>query len=357
MIGELYNHTVVLAATCIIRDFISKAKSGDFTVLDVRSPKEFNQGHIHGAHNLPLLNDDERHIVGITYKEQGQNAAVKKGFELVGHKFSTYITEASALSPSGKILIYCWRGGLRSNVMAWLLGLSGVDVTLLKGGYKSYRQWCQEQFIAERNLLVLSGKTGTGKSDLLHLLQTQNNNNVLDLEMLADHKGSAFGGLGQATQSTQEQFENDLGWRLEELSAQLIWVEDESRLIGRLRIPDSFFSRMQRSPIVEVERGKAARSELILKDYGKFPKALLEEKTQTLKKRMGGDRVKIALTCLESGDMQGWLDPLLDYYDRAYAHGLSLKSKQVIATIDADKYDEGSLLKHLTEISNVPLKK
>ncbi|MEI6815546.1 MAG: rhodanese-like domain-containing protein [Bacteroidota bacterium] len=145
--------------------FLSLAQS--LCIIDVRSPGEFAQGHIPNAINLPLLNNDERAIIGTTYKQLGKEMAVIKGFELVGHKFSDYIIKAKELAPNKKILIHCWRGGLRSNIMAWVLQTAGFKVQVLAGGYKTYRQWALNIFDQPRNVMILSGNTGTGKTDVL----------------------------------------------------------------------------------------------------------------------------------------------------------------------------------------------
>lgn len=308
-----------MTTICDIDTFIEKMKNPVSVVLDARSPGEFAQGHIPGAINFPLLNDDERKQVGITYKSQGQQAAVVKGFELVGNQFSQFAKEAIHLAKDKEILIYCWRGGLRSNVMAWVLRLAGLNVTLLKGGYKSYRQKCHHLFSAPHDLIIIAGKTGSGKSELLVELE-KTGAAVIDLENLAHHKGSSFGALGQEPQPTQEQFENIVGWKLIHLAGEKIWLEDESRLIGRMRIPDALFNQMLASKIIEVERTKEDRCIRILGEYGHFPTEQLAERTRAITKRMGGDRVKESLTSLENGDMMGWLLPLIDYYDRTYGH-------------------------------------
>lgn len=318
-----------------IETFVAEMHTNKLPVFDARCPKEYQQGHIPGALNLPLLNDEERHVVGITYKEKGNHEAVKKGFDLVGHKFSAYIREAETLAPDRKIMIYCWRGGMRSNIMAWLLNLAGFEVYLLKGGYKSYRRWCNEQFASPGKIIIVSGKTGVGKTEILNQL-AQAGEAILDLEGLASHKGSAFGGLGQKSQPSQEQFENDLGWQLSQNKSEYLWAESESRFIGKMRIPDILFDLLCASAMIEITRSTELRAERILSEYGHFSVEALTEKTNSLIKRMGGDRVKICLESLDGGDMMGWVLPLLDYYDKGYAHALSERKGQVLAMYDVD---------------------
>jgi len=307
--------------TTQLAEFISGIKAGT-PLIDTRSPGEFAAGHIPGAFNLPLLNNDERHQIGIAYKHDGRDAAVRLGYELVGHKFASYIDAAKAHAPDGNLLVYCWRGGIRSNTMAWLLSSAGMNVTLLEGGYKEYRHWCLHQFELARPLLVLSGKTGAGKTEILHEL-VHLGESVLDLEGLAHHRGSAFGSLGLPEQPTQEMFENKIAWCLGEFAnSTRIWVENESRFIGRLRIPDVFFDQTNCATLISIDRDINARAHRILAEYGKFDASILAEKTHGLTKRMGGDRVKVSVEALEAGDLMGWVLPLLDYYDRNYAHSI-----------------------------------
>ena len=307
--------------TTQITEFIAGIKAGT-PLIDTRSPGEFEAGHIPGAFNLPLLNNDERHQIGIAYKHDGRDAAVRLGYELVGNKFASYIDAAKAHAPDGNLFVYCWRGGIRSNTMAWLLSSAGMNVTLLEGGYKEYRHWCIHQFELTRPLLVLSGKTGAGKTEILHEL-VRAGESVLDLEELAHHRGSAFGSLGRPEQPTQEMFENKIAWCLSEFEhSTRIWIENESRFIGRLRIPDVFFNQTNSAALISIDRDLNARAQRILAEYGKFDADILAEKTQGLTKRMGGDRVKVSVDALEAGDLMGWVLPLLDYYDRNYAHSI-----------------------------------
>lgn len=287
-------------------------------IFDVRSEGEYASGHVPGALNLPLLNNEERHAVGICYKEKGDKAAVHLGFQLTGHKFHEYISKAQMLANGGPVLVYCWRGGLRSNIMCWLLRTAGMEVTLLEGGYKAWRNRVHQAFAEHGTLMLLSGKTGTKKTLLLQAMKNTGAA-VVDLEALAKHKGSAFGALGEEEGPTQEHFENLLGSALlQHSSTRTIWLEDESRYIGPLHIPDVLYKRMQVAGRVLVERPYALRHAYILEEYGKFSKEALRECTLHLKKRMGFDRVQEAVHFLEEGNMDAWLDGLLKYYDTSY---------------------------------------
>jgi len=292
-------------------------------LFDVRSPNEYAAGHIPGAISLPLLNDDERHQVGITYKHKGKDAAVSLGYQLVGSKFIDYINAARNQAVDGKVALHCWRGGIRSNTMAWLMASVGLQVYVLDGGYKEFRQWCLKQMVHSWPLNIISGKTGAGKTEILKELKSRGES-VIDLEALAHHRGSAFGGLGLPNQPTQEAFENALAWELNtNRSATRIWIENESRFIGKVRLPDSFYDQTLRSPMISIDRDVESRAHRIIAEYGGFEKNLLIEKTTGITKRMGGDRVKVSVEALESGDFIGWVLPLLDYYDRSYEHSMN----------------------------------
>jgi tRNA 2-selenouridine synthase len=174
-------------------------------ILDVRSPAEYLQGHIPGAKSLPLLSDEERAKVGICYKQQGRETAVELGFEIVGPKCADFITQAKHLAPDKIVRLYCWRGGMRSESMAWLLERAGFHVTLLTGGYKAFRRWGRSLFQIPQNIIILAGMTGTGKTEILKALAAKGEQ-ILDLEQLANHRGSSYGSLGQLPQPTNEQF-------------------------------------------------------------------------------------------------------------------------------------------------------
>jgi tRNA 2-selenouridine synthase len=207
--------------------------------------------------------------------------------------------------------------------MGWLLSSAGLDANVLEGGYKEFRRHCLHLFERKWPLLVVSGKTGAGKTEILQEL-IELKEAVIDLEAMANHRGSAFGGLGLNDQPTQEMFENNLAHALHAcVGSSRIWIENESRFIGRVRIPDPFFVQSNQANLVSIDRPVEARALRILKEYGQFDKELLAEKTKGITKRMGGDRVKISLDALYADDMIGWLTPLLDYYDRNYEHAIN----------------------------------
>lgn len=327
-----------MSAIITIEDFISR--SGEIPVIDVRSESEFKQGNFPGAVNIPILNDEARKEVGITYKQKGRHEAVVKGFDLAGGKFGDFIREAKTLTEqsSGQLpalLIYCWRGGMRSAIADWVLSLAGVRIFRLKGGYKTFRKWTLEILKQEKNILVLGGMTGSGKTEILGHLSTLGEK-IIDLEQLAHHKGSAFGGLGQLPQPSNEHFENMLGleWaKIPDISAPgsdhqpaFAWLENESRTIGRNQLPSTVYEQIRKAQVVEINIPWEKRLERILSEYGQFPVEQLEEMTRKLKKRLGGQHLKESLEYLAKRDLKNWAGKMLWYYDKTYSYGMSLRS-------------------------------
>lgn len=304
-------------------------KNGVIT-FDVRSPKEHKAGNFNPAFLLPLLNDDHRHQIGIRYKEQGNQEAVKLGYELVGPLFDQLISQAKFIAQDRPVHLFCWRGGQRSHITAELLEGAGMNVSIVRGGYKAMRNTLLSQFLLPRKGVVLSGETGSGKTEILHCIQEQVDC-VIDLEGLAHHKGSAFGSLGQPEQPTQEQFENELALRLFFLPIeQVVFIENESRMIGKLRIPDGIFTQIQTWPMARICRPKEERVKRILEEYGHFGKEELRSCTLNLSKRMGNELCNKAVLHLENDEYVSWVNALLQYYDKGYAFALEKKPNRSI---------------------------
>ncbi|HKR04187.1 MAG TPA: tRNA 2-selenouridine(34) synthase MnmH [Bacteroidia bacterium] len=307
-----------MPAILSVESFLKEISEGLPVILDVRSPKEYHHAHIPGAISFPLLNNEERKEVGITYKNDGREAAVTRGFELVGNKFADFIKSAKEIAPSKEVMIYCWRGGMRSNIMAWLLSLSGFKISVLKGGYKSFRHWVLDQFQVSKNILIVGGKTGSGKTELINALK-EIGEQTIDIENLANHKGSAFGSLGQKEQPSTESFENFLAMEWSKADAEkILWMENESLLIGTCALPLGIFNQMRTAPVIEINLDYEIRKKRILSEYGIFDAKLLAEKTQKVKKRLGGLRLKEAMGFLDAGNLINWCDVMMDYYDRTY---------------------------------------
>ena len=308
-------------------------------IIDVRSEGEFAAGHIPGAFNIPVLPNEERRLVGICYKKEGHIAAVDLGYKLVGHRFYDYIQQARALPSKGKIRLHCWRGGLRSRIMGQLLSNAGFEVQVLAGGYKSFRQYVLNQFALQYSVHIISGLTGSGKTDLLKALAGAGEQ-VIDLEKLANHKGSAFGALGLPPQPPQEQFENDLAFALKGIdTSQPVYVEDESRSIGSVVLPEAFWTQMREAEYYEIQVPEEQRLKRILHEYGNFPKSVLAEKTLQLKKRLGNKRAGELVDFLNAGDLESWIIGLFEYYDKTYNYGRSkrpLLKKQIVSLTDVN---------------------
>ncbi len=312
-----------------IDEFLSALDATAPLLLDARSPTEFKHAHIPGAFSVPLLNDEHRHEIGITFKKEGREAAVEKGFDLVGPLFGEIIRKVKGLSNGNEVFIYCWRGGMRSGIMAWLLEMSGLKVTLLKGGYKVYRSVVLQSLSVPRKIIILGGKTGSGKTELLQHL-ADSGEQVIDLEKLACHKGSSFGALGQNPQPSNEMFENLIFSDLRKQNpGSPLWLENESRSIGSAKIPDALFDQMRTAAVVEAEVPIDIRKSRILSEYGEFPVPELRECTARLEKRLGGLRMKQAIEALESNRKSEWLDYLLEYYDETYSYGMSLRDSSM----------------------------
>ena len=319
-----------------IEEFLSLAKQ--YPVLDVRSPGEYNHAHIPGAYSLPLFTDDERKIVGATYKQQSREAAIKIGLDFFGVKMKSLIEEveklfvdswalaANAQTNNGQrptVLIYCWRGGMRSAGVAWLLDLYGFKVYTLVGGYKAYRKWVLSQFEKEYSFNIIGGYTGSGKTLLIHELIKQQKN-VIDLEELANHKGSAFGAIGE--QPRQEMFENKLAQALSTANGQLstnIYIEDESQRIGNLQIPMPLWYTMRKSPVLFIDIPFKERLSFITEEYSKVSKEHLVNAIMRIQKRLGGLETKNAINYLLEDNYTECFRILLKYYDKWYDKALA----------------------------------
>ncbi|MFA5713707.1 MAG: tRNA 2-selenouridine(34) synthase MnmH [Bacteroidales bacterium] len=299
-----------------VKEFLERSRS--CPIVDVRSPGEYGKAHIPGAFNLALFTDEERAKVGITYKQKGREKAVIEGLEIVGPKLKEFAQVALSLK-SKKLLLYCWRGGMRSSSMAWLLKQVGIEVELLSGGYKSYRNFVLSNFEEQYKLLLLGGYTGAGKSSLLKELELEGEQ-IIDLERLANHKGSAFGAIGEVEQHSNEMFENLLFKQLSALNPNRpIWVEDESRNIGRNFIPNSFWLQMRSAPIIIVESSFEERLGRLIEDYGYASKESLITSINKIEKRLGYDRCKEAVEACKTGELKYAAEICLTYYDKAYS--------------------------------------
>ncbi len=337
------------AISLSIEEFIGL--SGQHPVLDVRSPGEYEHAHIPGAVSLPLFSDEERKVVGTSYKQESREQAIKHGLDYFGPKMRGMVEVVEELiaacpDPSSKtVLVHCWRGGMRSGAVAWLLDLYGFKVYLLEGGYKAFRNWVLSRFTLEHKLHIIGGYTGSGKTLVLYALR-EAGHATLDLEGIAHHKGSAFGGLGQKPQPSSEQFENVLAMQLYRIEKERpndpIWIEDESQRIGNLNIPIELWNSFRTKPLYFLDVPFEARLDYLVKDYGSFPTENLINAIVRIKKRFGPNETKTAVNCLIEGDIKGAFELLLKYYDKHYAKALANRPQlnDVLINIPSDVVDE-----------------
>jgi tRNA 2-selenouridine synthase len=298
-------------------------------ILDVRSPGEYDHGHLPGAVSFPLFSNDERAQVGICYKQQGRDPAVQLGFDLVGPKLGGFIRQAQALTPERTVRVHCWRGGMRSEAVAWALNLAGFQVTTLRGGYKTYRRWVRDCLAQPRLVVVLGGMTGTAKTDILLAMAAQGQQ-VIDLEGLAHHRGSSYGSLDMPPQPSTEQFENLLAQQWAALPPGVpVWLEAESRRIGSCHIPDQVFQQMEAAVTVEITRSVDERIAVLVDMYGDSDPEAAIAATERIRKRLGGQRTQAAIEHIRAGDRPAACKILLDYYDRAYRYDLERRQKEI----------------------------
>lgn len=307
-------------------------------IVDVRSPSEFIYGHIPGAVNLPLFTDEERAEVGTLYKQASPTEALLRGLELAGAKMRWYVEEAARLAPDKKIGIYCWRGGQRSGSMSWLLRQAGFDVVRLTGGYKEYRRWIMEQFENQLcHILILGGKTGSGKTQILQCLKEMGEQ-IIDLEAIARHKGSAFGNLGELPQPSYEQFSNDLYDAFCRIDPyRPVWMESESKSIGTVQIPAPLWQRICSAPMIELELPLEQRISNLVSLYSAYPKDQLAASFQKISKRLGGVRLNEALSALDSGNYSLAASIALTYYDKSYRISLDAMNRGKLYILECDE--------------------
>jgi tRNA 2-selenouridine synthase len=306
-----------------VLEFLSQ--SPEHLIIDVRSPLEFEQGHIPGAKNIALFSDEERAVVGTLYKQAGKQQAILQGLHVVGPKLATFVQVVQNLTDKKAVFVYCWRGGMRSGSFAWLLQTYGYEVFVLQGGYKTYRNFALQQFLKNLTMRVVTGKTGVGKTVLLHEFARQGKQ-IIDLEGLARHKGSVFGGIGQQ-QPTQEQFENDLALLMHACNSdEPTWIEDESRKIGKIIIPAPLWQQMRQAVLLVVEKSYQQRLNLLMQEYGSLATHDLLYALQGVAKHLGSERCAQAQALLLENDRIAFCVLLMEYYDKAYENSFAQRN-------------------------------
>ncbi len=318
-----------------IEQFLELAKQ--YPVIDVRSPGEYAHAHWPGAHNMPLFTNEERKIVGTAYKQEGREKAIKIGLDFFGPKMKKMVEEAESLvfsresgAPDSKIiLVYCWRGGMRSGAVSWLLDMYGFKVYTLTGGYKKFRNYALRIFKDPFSFKILGGFTGSGKTEVLKELERRREV-IIDLEDIAKHKGSAFGNIGMPQQPTQEMFENLLAVELQNKSVRAtvppesntIWLEDESQRIGLVNLPNDIWKTMRQSPVYFMDIPFEERLKHLVQEYGQLDKQKMLDAIGRIREKLGGQNAKLAAQLLEDGDTIESFRILLKYYDKFYLKGL-----------------------------------
>ena len=305
-------------------------------IIDVRAPIEFKKGHIANAINVPLFEDIERAEIGTLYKQQGKDIAVTRGLEIVSPKLVSFVNQVKKLSSSKKIFVYCFRGGMRSNSFAWLMNTSGLDATILEGGYKNYRNHVLNYFEREKKLVVLGGMTGSGKTDLLKNIK-HDNFQIIDLEALANHKGSAFGSINEEKQNPQQVFENNLFYALNLLDEDKhILVEDESQSIGFNKIPRGFWLQMKKAPIIKLEVPFELRVQKLVQDYTTTNIEALKICIKKIEQNLGTQNANLCLNYLDENNLTEVARLTLKYYDKAYSFTYNKKTSQQIIPLVLD---------------------
>lgn len=370
-----------------IEDFLRLRDAG-LPLLDVRSPAEFQTAHIAGARSLPLFSDEERARVGTAYARQGQEAATLLALRLVGGRLADMVETARQLcppqpltadaaavlaaSPSARcaasspvpdhafpplpeapslpgrhVLLHCWRGGLRSRSVGWLLESCGFTVHLLRGGYRAFRAHVRKELARPRPVLILGGMTGCGKTDILHALADRGEQ-IIDLEGLANHRGSAFGAVAlSGGQPGNEAFENDLfeQWRTLD-PRRPVWLEDESRRIGHVTLCEEFFRHIDTSPLLVVDLPQPLRIRRLVSIYGDTspdspPEPAIAEALcaalQKLRRRLGSEACTRCCELVRAGRLDEAAGRVLHYYDKCYAHQQAQRSGRLLGRLTCEE--------------------
>ncbi|MFN5334184.1 MAG: tRNA 2-selenouridine(34) synthase MnmH [Bacteroidota bacterium] len=321
-----------------IETFLTLSKS--IPVFDVRSPAEYTHAHIPDAISLPLFSDEERKVVGTLYKQKSRQDAIKAGLDFFGVKMRLMVEEVEAYfkkknrmgddAETPALIVHCWRGGMRSAGVAWLLDLYGFKVYTLIGGYKSYRKWALAQFEKTYAIKVLGGYTGSGKTEIIQEFIKQKIP-AIDLEALAGHRGSAFGNIGLPKQPSQEYFENQLALSLYQANehainkSESIWLEDESQRLGDVNIPKVFWDQMRSTKLYFLDLPFEERLIHTIKLYGKLDKMKMIGAIIRIKKRLGGLEAKEAVSAFMEDRLEDCFRILLKYYDKHYQKGMETR--------------------------------
>lgn len=314
-----------------VEDFLSHSKQE--LIVDVRAPVEFNKGHLPGAVNIPLFEDIERAEIGTLFKQQGKDTAVTRGLEIVSPKMVSFVNTVRERSKNKNVFVYCFRGGMRSNSFAWLMNTSGLQARILKGGYKSYRNHVLNYFTKPQQLILLGGHTGSGKTDIIKQL-SKSGIQTIDLEGLANHKGSAFGAINEIKQPAQQNFEHSLYQALTEQDVtRPVILEDESKSIGFNKIPHALWLQMKQATIIKLEIPFELRIENLVKDYATADIEALKSCVVKIAQQLGPLNTKLCLHYLDEGNLHDTARLTLHYYDKVYGYTYSQKQQPIIPVV------------------------
>jgi tRNA 2-selenouridine synthase len=324
-----------------IAEFLKKGAS--LPVIDVRSPAEYSHAHIPLAINLPLLRNEERSEIGNLYFKKGSSEAVMQGLKFIGPRMAALAAEGHRIAPEGEVLIHCWRGGMRSNSMAWLFNTAGIETYTLEGGYKNYRHYVQEFFSTAFNLFVIGGMTGSGKTAVLEALESRGIQ-IVHLERLACHRGSVFGGIGQPGQPSSEQFENDLFSVLRQLDRNKpVFVEDESLAIGKVFIPRPFYEQMNSAGFIRLVMPMERRVKSLVEDYTGGVPELLIQSVKRIEKRLGLEHAARIIEHISNHEMAEAVIMILKYYDKIYTRSMAKHDRNENLMISITNEDADSI--------------
>lgn len=325
----------------------------DLPIVDVRSPVEFDRGHIPGAINIPLFSDEERAIVGKAYKQTSKEKAIALGYQFVDPKLEHFVSRSLEVAPGKEVIVHCWRGGMRSSAFAAHLAGHGFNkVYLIENGYKAYRNHIRGFFEQPFLLRILGGFTGSGKTEILHCM-AESGQQIVDLEGLANHRGSAFGGIDQPFQPTTEQFENNLHAAMQKLDPlKPVWIEDESNAIGRVNIPKPLFFQMSTQRVFFIHIPLRERAKHLVDTYAGLDKAALAVAIHKIGKRLGLDKEKLALQALDQQNYLLVAEIMLFYYDKYYLKGVGKRDPNTIIEVKFDTVNHSGNAAHLIHLAD-----
>lgn len=306
-------------------------KLKDVVFIDVRSPKEYKEDHVLNAINMPILTDEEREETGYIYKQVSHEQAKEMGLSYASYKLVDMYKEIRKIVVEGKKpVFYCFRGGMRSNSVANVMSTMGMKVYLINGGYKSYRKHVInyfEEFSDKHKFIVVHGHTGVGKTKILKQLEKENQN-VIDLEAFAKNMGSAFGGIAYNEEIVnQKRFESLIFEKLMSFDEREIFVESESKRIGRVLVPENMFDRMENGRHVLVETTMKNRVNNIMEDYIDEEDHQRNEKlcraVGFIKKKLGNEKYNQIIDYINTKRYEEAVEELMiNYYDPLYQYSI-----------------------------------